>query len=404
MRDSSDIASNVAATPYDVQRLREDFPILKRTVNGQPLVYFDNAATTQKPRQVIDTITGFYTQYNANVHRGIHTLSQEASDLYEQARVTIQKYVNAASEKEIIFTTGTTGGINLVAASLTRSGLAEGDEIIVSELEHHSNIVPWQLACEQTGANLRVVPVLDDGTLDMDAFRSLLGERTKLVAVGHTSNALGTVNPVEEIITLAHDADALVLIDGAQALPHTKVDVHHLDADFFCFSAHKVYGPTGFGVLHGKEYLLDHMAPYQGGGDMIDTVSFEETTYNTLPHKFEAGTPDIAGAIAFAAALDYVSAIGMDSIRAHEKHILNYATDRLSSIEGLRIIGEAAEKASVISFLINDIHPYDAGTLLDGLGIAVRTGHHCAMPLMTRFNIPGTVRASFGVIQYRRGS
>lgn len=397
MRHSQDTASSLTVSAFDADRLRDDFPILKRTVNGKPLVYLDNAATTQKPSKVIDTLVEFYSQYNANVHRGIHTLSQEASELYENARISIQNYVNAASEKEIIFTTGTTGAINLVAASLSRHGLDAGDEIIVTELEHHSNIVPWQLACEQTGAILRVVPVLDDGTLDLESFKSLLGDKTKLVAVGHTSNALGTINPLAEIISLSHDAGALILVDGAQALPHTTVDVRELDADFFCFSAHKVYGPTGFGVLYGKESLLEKMAPYQGGGDMIETVSFEGTTYNSLPHKFEAGTPDIAGAIAFAAALDYVSAIGMENIRQHEQQLLHYATEQLHNLGGIRIIGQSARRASVVSFLIDDVHPYDTGTLLDGLGIAVRTGHHCAMPLMTKFNIPGTVRASFAM-------
>lgn len=397
MRHTQDTASSLTVSAFDADRLRDDFPILKRTVNGKPLVYLDNAATTQKPSKVIDTLVEFYSQYNANVHRGIHTLSQEASELYENARISIQNYVNAASEKEIIFTTGTTGAINLVAASLSRHGLDAGDEIIVTELEHHSNIVPWQLACEQTGAILRVVPVLDDGTLDLESFKSLLGNKTKLVAVGHTSNALGTINPLAEIISLSHDAGALILVDGAQALPHTTVDVRELDADFFCFSAHKVYGPTGFGVLYGKESLLEKMAPYQGGGDMIETVSFEGTTYNSLPHKFEAGTPDIAGAIAFAAALDYVSAIGMENIRQHEQQLLHYATEQLHNLGGIRIIGQSARRASVVSFLIDDVHPYDTGTLLDGLGIAVRTGHHCAMPLMTKFNIPGTVRASFAM-------
>lgn len=390
-------AEHSATAPYDVDRVREDFPILQRTVNGRPLVYFDNAATTQKPRQVIDCLVHYYSHVNANVHRGIHTLSQEASDLYEKSRLTVQQFINAASEKEVIFTTGTTGGINLVATSMSRGDLKSGDEIIVTEMEHHSNIVPWQLACEQTGATLKVVPVLDNGTLDMEAFSDLLSEKTKLVSVGHTSNALGTINPIEDIIQLSHDAGALVLIDGAQAVPHAPVDVQTLDADFFCFSSHKVYGPTGFGILHGKEDLLERMAPYQGGGDMIETVSFESTTYNSLPHKFEAGTPDIAGAIAFAAALDYVSTLGISNIQLHEQHLVSYATQRLEELGYVRIIGDGSRKASVISFLIGDVHPYDAGTLLDGLGIAVRTGHHCAMPLMSKFQIPGTVRASFGL-------
>ena len=387
----------VKSSDFDVTKLRRDFPILSRTVHGEPLVYFDNAATTQKPRQVIDAISGFYSERNANVHRGIHSLSQEASDDYEAARSTIRHFINARSESEIIFTTGTTGAINLVSTALSRGRLSAGDEIIISGMEHHSNIVPWQIACEQTGAVLRVVDVLDDGTLDLDHYKSLLSARTVLVAIGHTSNAIGTIHPVGEIIAAAHSAGALVLIDGAQAVPHSRVDVQELDADFFAFSSHKVYGPTGFGVLYGKENLLDSLPPYQGGGDMIETVSFEGSTYSKLPHKFEAGTPNIAGAIGFAAALDYLAQIGMDDIQRHERSLVEYALEKLGAIDGLRVIGDGAPKASVVSFLIGDIHPYDAGTFLDRMGIAVRTGHHCAMPLMNRFCIPGTVRASFGL-------
>ncbi|NND70696.1 MAG: cysteine desulfurase [Rhodothermales bacterium] len=393
--------SELSDINYDVESVRNDFPILSRKIHDQDLVYFDNAATTQKPASVIQTLTRFYSEQNANVHRGIHTLSQEASDAFEAARGTIKKFINAASEQEVVFTTGTTGGINLVATALSRGILRPGDEIVISGMEHHSNIVPWQMACEYTGAILKVIDVLPDGTLDLEHYESLLTEKTRLVSIGHTSNAIGTIHPLKAIIDLAHSAEALVMVDGAQAVPHESVDVVALDADFFAFSSHKVYGPTGFGVLYGKKDLLEMLPPYQGGGDMIETVSFEKTTYNTLPFKFEAGTPNIAGAIAFAAAIDYLNEIGMDAVRKHEQGLIEYGLDALGSIPGMRIIGDGCPRASVISFLVGDIHPYDAGTFLDRMGIAVRTGHHCAMPLMNRFKIPGTIRASFGMYNTR---
>ena len=389
--------SRISATGYDVERIRDDFPILSRKVYDENLIYLDNAASTQKPMTVIEAISSFYSEHNANVHRGIHRLSQEASELYEESRRTVQKFVNAESEQEVIFTTGTTGAINLVSTAMSRGMLQPGDEIIISGMEHHSNIVPWQIACEQTGAIRNVVNVLPDGTLDLEQYSSLLTDKTRVVSIGHTSNAIGTIHPLKEIIDLAHKADALVVVDGAQAVPHGVVDVQKLDVDFFAFSSHKVYGPTGFGILYGKQHLLDELPPYQGGGDMIESVSFSATTYNALPYKFEAGTPNIAGAVGFAAALDYLSTIGMDAIQAHEKQLLSYASDALRAIPDMRIVGDGSPKASVLSFLIGDIHPYDAGTFLDRMGIAVRTGHHCAMPLMTRFEIPGTIRASFGL-------
>jgi cysteine desulfurase/selenocysteine lyase len=381
-------------TNFDVESIRKDFPILSREVNGKPLVYFDNAATSQTPQQVIDAIVDYYTRYNANIHRGVHTLSQEATDAYEQARVKVQKHFNAAQSYEIIFTSGTTHAINLVASGFS-SLLKEGEEIIVSALEHHSNIVPWQMLCEKTGAKLKVIPMNDDGTLNMEEYEKLLSEKTKLVFVNHVSNALGTINPVEEIIEKAHKVGAAVLLDGAQAAPHIKANVQELDVDFYVVSAHKMCGPTGVGMLYGKEEWLKKLPPYQGGGEMIATVTFEKTTYADLPHKFEAGTPDICGGIAFGAALDYMNSIGFENIAAYEHELLEYATEKLQEIEGLRIYGTSAEKTAVISFNIGDIHPYDIGTIIDKLGIAVRTGHHCAQPVMDYYKIPGTVRASF---------
>ncbi|SDM12738.1 aminotransferase class V-fold PLP-dependent enzyme [Kriegella aquimaris] len=381
-------------TVLDIQTIRKDFPILNREVNGKPLVYLDNAATSQTPQQVIDVIVDYYQNYNANIHRGVHALSQEATDKYEQARQKIQKHFNAGKGYEIIFTSGTTHGINLVANGFS-SLLKKGDEILVSAMEHHSNIVPWQMLCERTGAVLKVIPMNEEGELLMDEYSKLLSERTKLVFCNHISNALGTINPIEEIIEKAHAVNAAVLIDGAQAAPHVKADMQALDVDFYTVSAHKMCGPTGVGALYGKEEWLNKLPPYQGGGEMIAEVTFEKTTYADLPHKFEAGTPNICGGIAFGAALDYMNAIGFDAIAAYEHELLEYATEQLLSIEGLRIYGTAKHKTSVISFNIGGIHPYDIGTILDKLGIAVRTGHHCAQPIMDFYKIPGTVRASF---------
>jgi cysteine desulfurase/selenocysteine lyase len=381
-------------TTFDVQAIRKDFPILNREVNGRPLVYFDNAATSQTPKQVIDVIVDYYSRYNANIHRGVHTLSQEATDAYERARETLRVHLNAKEASEIIFTSGTTHSINLVANGF-QALLGPDDELMVSEMEHHSNIVPWQMLCEKTGSNLKVVPMNGRGELDMEAFDKLLNSKTKLVFCNHVSNALGSINPIEEIINKAHAVGAAVLIDGAQAAPHFKADVQKLDVDFYTISAHKVCGPTGVGLLYGKREWLEKLPPYQGGGEMIAEVSFEKTTYAGLPHKFEAGTPNIAGGIAFGAAIDYMNAIGFERIAAYEHELLVYATEQLKQIEGLRIIGEAEKKASVISFNVGSIHPYDVGAILDKLGVAVRTGHHCAQPVMHHFQIPGTVRASF---------
>lgn len=378
----------------DIQKIRKDFPILQREVNGNPLVYLDNAATSQTPQQVIDVIVDYYSRYNANIHRGVHTLSQEATDAYEEARQKIQHHFKAAQPHEIIFTSGTTHAINLVASGFT-SLLKSGDEIIVSALEHHSNIVPWQMLCERTGAILRVIPMDFNGELVMEEYHKLLSKNTKLVFCNHVSNALGTVNPIEEIINAAHKVGAAVLIDGAQAAPHIKADVQALDVDFYVVSAHKLCGPTGVGMLYGKEEWLRKLPPYQGGGEMIAEVSFEKTTYADLPHKFEAGTPNICGGIAFGAALDYMNGIGFEAIAAYEHELLTYATEQLLAIEGLKIYGQAKEKTAVISFNIEGIHPYDIGAILDKLGVAVRTGHHCAQPIMDFFKIPGTVRASF---------
>lgn len=378
----------------DVARIRKDFPILSRKVNGAPLVYFDNAATSQTPQPVIDTIVDYYSRYNSNIHRGVHTLSQEATDAYEQARQKIQQHFNAAEAHEIIFTSGATNSINIVASGYSKL-LKKGDELLVSAMEHHANIVPWQMLCKQTGAQLKVIPMSEQGVLEMDTFDRLLNKNTRLVFVNHVSNALGTVNPIETIIEKAHAVGAVVLIDGAQAAPHIKADVQALDVDFYVTSAHKLCGPTGIGMLYGKTALLDLLPPHQGGGEMIDTVTFEETTYAGLPHKHEAGTPDIAGGIAFGAALDYMNSIGIDAIAAYEHELLVYATTTLNEIPGLTIYGQAEEKTAVISFNVEGIHPYDIGSILDKLGIAVRTGHHCAQPIMDFYKIPGTVRASF---------
>ena len=378
---------------FDVEAIRKDFPILNREVNGKPLIYFDNAATSQTPQQVIDVIVNYYSNYNANIHRGVHALSQEATDAYELARLKIQKHFNAAHSHEIIYTSGTTHGINLVANGFS-SFLQKGDEVIVSALEHHSNIVPWQMLCERTEAELKVIPMNTDGDLVLKDFDALLNENTKLVFVNHISNALGTINPIEYIIEKAHNVSAAVLIDGAQSCPHIKPDLQALDVDFYVCSAHKICGPTGVGMLYGKQEWLKKLPPYQGGGEMIAEVSFEKTTYADLPHKFEAGTPNICGGIAFGAALDYMNAIGFDTIASYENELLEYATAQLQQIESLKIYGTAKEKTSVISFNVGNIHPYDIGTILDKMGIAVRTGHHCAQPIMNFYQIPGTVRAS----------
>ena len=382
---------------YDIQKIREDFPILDREVYGKPLIYLDNGATTQKPRQVVEAITDEYYSVNANVHRGVHFLSQQATELHEASRETVRRFINARSSNEIVFTRGTTESINLLASSFADSQMKEGDEVIVSVMEHHSNIVPWQLQAARKGIVLKVIPMNDRGELLLDEYEKLFSERTKLVSFAHVSNVLGTVNPAKEMIATAHAHGVPVLIDGAQSVPHMKVDVQDLDADFFAFSGHKIYGPTGVGVLYGKEEWLDKLPPYQGGGQMIQSVSFEKTTFNELPFKFEAGTPDYIGTTALAKALDYVSAIGMENIAAHEHELTLYAMQRLKEINGMRIFGEAEHKSSVISFLVGNIHHLDMGTLLDRLGIAVRTGHHCAQPLMIRMGIEGTVRASFGL-------
>ena len=384
---------------FDPNSIREQFPILQREVYGKKLIYLDNAATTQKPLSVIEAITEAYTNVNANVHRGVHFLSQKATEQYEDARETVRAFINARHRHEIIFTRGTTESINLVAASFGDSFLTAGDEVIVSAMEHHSNIVPWQLLVERLGIKLRVIPLTDDAKLDKEAYRALFNEKTRLVSITHTSNVMGVTNPVKEFVDIAHEHDVPVLIDGAQSVPHKKVDVQELDADFFVFSGHKIYGPTGIGVLYGKEEILNRMKPYQGGGEMIQTVRFEKTTFNELPYKFEAGTPDYVGAIALAKALDFVSGIGIDVIAAHEQQLTRYALEQLKEIPGMRIFGEP--DGAAISFLVGDIHPADLGTLLDRLGIAIRTGHHCAQPLIDHFGIPGTVRASFAIYNTR---
>lgn len=383
-----------SAEKMNISKTRADFPILERKVNGKPLVYFDNAATSQTPKQVVDCISDYYFRYNANIHRGVHSLSQEATDAYEKAREKIRAHFNAGKVQEIIFTSGTTQSINLVANGFTKF-LKEGDELLVSALEHHSNIVPWQMLCERTGAILKVIPMTEEGELDKIHLEKTFSPKTKLVFVNHVSNALGTINPIEKIIEKAHAVGAAVLIDGAQAAPHMSIDVQKLNVDFYLASAHKMCGPTGIGFLYGKEEWLEKLPPYQGGGEMIDQVTFEKTTYAGLPHKFEAGTPNIAGGIAFGAALDYLNAIGMADIEAHENELLNYATEKLLEIEGMRIYGTSPQKTAVVSFNLKNIHPYDVGTILDKMGIAVRTGHHCAQPIMDFYKIPGTVRASF---------
>jgi len=377
--------------------LRQQFPILNRMVKGKPLVYFDNAATSQKPQVVIDALTHYYTHYNANIHRGIHTLAEEATMAYEATRRTAQEFIGAVSEEEVIFTRGTTEGINLVAYTWGRQNIGTGDEIIISGMEHHSNIVPWQILCEEKSAVLKVIPVDDNGELVMDTYKALLNSKTKLVSVVHVSNSLGTVNPIKEIIEAAHQVGAKVLIDGAQSAVHLDINVHEMDCDFFAFSGHKVYGPTGVGVLYGKKELLESMPVFQGGGEMIKEVTFEKTTYNDLPYKYEAGTPNIADTIALKAALDFIKETGKATIRAHEEELLAYATAQFQAIPGLKIIGNAKEKVSLISFIIKGVHPQDVGVLLDNQGIAVRTGHHCTQPLMARFGIPGTIRASFAL-------
>ncbi len=394
-------AANMHTDDYDVERIRKDFPILQQTINGHPLVYLDNAATAQKPRAVIDALCHYYETDNANIHRGVHELSVRATDAYEKTRVKVQRFIGAGRREEIIFTRSTTEAINLVAQAYARPMLTAGDEILITGIEHHSNIVPWQIVCEQTGAILRVVPINDRGEVPLEAFEKHIGARTKLVAVAHVSNALGTVNPVEQMIAVAHRHGAVVLVDGAQAAPHALIDVPALDCDFYAFSSHKLYGPTGVGVLFGKKDLLEDMSPYQGGGDMIKAVTFEKTIYNDLPFRFEAGTPNIAGGIAFGAALDYISNLGLEKIAAYEAELLDYATAALSEIREVKLIGTAANKVSVLSFVIDGVHAHDVGTILDQLGIAVRTGHHCAQPVMERFGIPATARASLAFYNTR---
>jgi len=390
-----------AATSLDVTAIRKDFPILAQQVHGKPLIYLDNAATSQKPKCVIEALTHFYLTDNANIHRGVHQLSERSTQSYEAARGKVQRFLNATNAREIIFVRGATEGINLVAQTYGRTHVGAGDEIVISAMEHHSNIVPWQMLCEEKGAVLRVIPINDRGEVEFDQFEKLLNRRTRLVAVSHVSNALGTINPVREIVNTAHGWNVPVLIDGAQAVPHMKVDVRNLDCDFYVFSGHKVFGPTGIGVLYGKEQLLEGMPPWQGGGDMIRSVTFEKTTYNELPYKFEAGTPDIAGVIGLGAAIDYLDEIGMDAIAAHEHDLLAYGTRALESISGLRLIGMAREKAGVLSFIIDGVHPHDAGTMLDLEGVAVRTGHHCAQPVMDRFGVSATTRASLAFYNTR---
>jgi cysteine desulfurase / selenocysteine lyase len=392
---------SLSPAAYDVQAVRHDFPILRERVHDKPLVYLDNAATTQKPQTVIDRLTTFYAHENANVHRGVHLLSERATDAYEDARRTVCRFLNAADPREVVFVRGTTEAINLVAQSYGRSHVGPGDEIVITTMEHHSNIVPWQMLCEQTGARLRVVAITDAGELRLDAYEAALSERTKIVAVVHVSNALGTINPVPEIVRFAHGRGIPVLVDGAQAVAHMPVDVRRLDCDFYTFSGHKIFGPTGIGVLYAKAPLLEAMPPYQGGGDMISSVTFERTLYNVLPYKFEAGTPNIAGAIGLAAALDYVDAIGLDRINAYERELLAYGTDALSQIAGLRLTGTAADKAGILAFALEGVHPHDIGTILDRQGIAIRTGHHCCQPLMDRLGVPATARASLALYNTR---
>jgi len=386
---------------FDVRRIREDFPILWQTVHGKPLVYLDNAATAQKPRAVLDALMAYYSEDNANVHRGVHLLSERATQVFEDARATVQRFINAASTREIVFTRNATEAINLVAQTFGRARVGPRDEVVISAMEHHSNIVPWQMVCEEKGASLRVIPITDEGALQIEEYERLLGPHTRLVSIVHLSNVLGTINPVQEMIATAHRHGVPVLVDGAQAASHMTVDVQALDADFYVFTGHKLYGPTGIGVLYGKERLLEDMPPYQGGGDMIKSVTFEKTTYNALPYKFEAGTPNIAGAVGLAAAVDYVTGIGMDRITAQERELLAYGTAALSGVPSLRLIGTAPEKASVLSFVMDGVHPHDIGTVVDQEGVAIRTGHHCAQPLMQRLGIPATARASLALYNTR---
>lgn len=395
------MASTVASS-IDVARIREQFPVLQQQVNGRDLVYLDNAATSQKPRVVINALVDYYTGYNANIHRGIHTLAERATKAYEQTRETVQRFIHAAATEEIIFTRGVTESINLVASSYAKAFLQKGDEVIISGLEHHSNIVPWQMACGATGAVLKIIPVLDSGELDIEAFKKLLNAKTKLVAVNHASNSLGIINPVKEIIKHAHAVGAVVLIDGAQAGAHLTIDVQELNCDFYCLSSHKMYGPTGTGILYGKKALLEKMPPYHGGGEMIKEVTFEKTTYNDLPYKFEAGTPNIADVVAFKYAMDFILDHGRENIAAHEHELLTYATERIGALKGVKIYGTGLNKVGVVSFTVAGIHPFDIGQMLDARGIAVRTGHHCTQPLMDRFKIEGTVRASFAVYNTKK--
>ena len=391
----------MTSRPFDVEAVRRDFPILNREIGGKPLVYLDSAATSQKPQAVIDALAAYYSGMNANVHRGVHTLSQEATDAYEGARAKVREFINAGEDAELIFTRGTTEGINLVAQSLGSLRVGEGSEVIISNMEHHSNVVPWQILCEQRGARLRVVPINDDGELLMDEFEAMLGPQTALVSIVHMSNALGTINPAKDIVAMAHAHGVPVLLDGAQAAPHLPVDVRDLDCDFYALSGHKLFGPTGIGVLYGKREWLEAMPPYQGGGDMIKSVTFERTLYNDLPYKFEAGTPHIAGVVGLGAAIDYVNGIGLERAAAYEHELLEYGTEQLQAIEGLTLIGTARQKASVLSFVLEGIHPHDIGTVLDTQGIAIRTGHHCTQPLMQRFQIPATARASLAFYNTR---
>jgi len=389
-------------TGFDVNRVRRDFPILERRVHGKPLIYLDNAASAQRPKAVIEAVDDFYRRYNANIHRGVHSLSQEATEVYETARDQLAGFINAPDRREVVFTRGTTESINLVAQSFIRPRVAPGDEILITHMEHHSNIVPWQLVCEQTGAELKVAPINQAGALDLDALRSMLSSRVKMLAIGHVSNALGTINPVADITGWAHEFDIPVLIDGAQAAPHLAIDVQSIDCDFYCLSGHKMYGPTGIGILWGRAGLLEDMPPYQGGGEMIRHVTFDETIYQELPGKFEAGTPNIAGGIGIGAAASYLQALGLDRIEAYEQQLLDYASQRLGEIDGLRIIGTSDHKAGVISFTLEGIHPHDLGTIVDHDGIAIRTGHHCAMPVMQYFDVPATARVSLGIYNTRQ--
>lgn len=397
MHTKSEAVYTSIKTFYDIEKIRKDFPILSISVHGKPLVYLDNAATTQKPQYVIDKANNYYKKYNANIHRGVHALSQEATEAFEESRIIVKRFINALGKNEIIFTRGTTESVNLVASTYGRVNINEGDEIIISHMEHHSNIVPWQMLCLEKNAKLRVIPINDNGELIFEEFEKMINERTKFISVVYASNSLGTVNPVKKIIDLAHSYNVPVMLDAAQAVNHLPIDVQELDCDFLAFSGHKLYGPTGIGVLYGKVNHLDAMPPYMGGGDMISKVTFEETTYNELPHKFEAGTPHISGAIGLGAAIEYIENIGLENIAQHENELLLYATEAVSDLKGLRIIGTAKEKISVLSFHFENVHPHDVGTFLDFEGVAIRTGHHCTQPLMKRFNIPATSRASFGM-------